>query len=128
MTTIAAPTTPSATVASTSRAGALWPTQIQTALLSCGIVAPVLHIVMDDVIAAALYPGYDRIARPVSELSATYAPSRFVLIPLGILFELLIIAFWIGVWRADPANRALRLTAGLMLGFSALGLLAYPFP
>jgi hypothetical protein len=101
---------------------------VQTVLLACGIAAPVLHIVMDDVIAAALYPGYDRIARPVSELSATYAPSRLVLIPLGILFELLMIAFWIGVWRAAPANRALRLTSGLMLGFAALGLLAFPFP
>ena len=101
---------------------------VPTVLLGCGIVAPVLHIVMDDVIAAGLYPGYDRIARPVSELSATYAPSRLVLIPLGILFELLMIAFWIGVWRAAPRNRALRLTTGLMLGFAALGLLASPFP
>jgi hypothetical protein len=101
---------------------------VPTALLACGIVAPVLHIVMDDVIAAGLYPGYDRIARPVSEFSATYAPSRLVLIPLGIIFELLMIAFWIGVWRAAAGNRALRLTGGLMLGFAALGLLAFPFP
>jgi hypothetical protein len=101
---------------------------VQTVLLACGIVASVLHIVMDDVIAAALYPGYDRIAQPVSELSATYAPSRPVLIPLGVIFELLMIAFWIGVWRAAPANRALRITTGLMLGFAALGLLAFPFP
>jgi hypothetical protein len=83
---------------------------------------------MDDVIAAALYPGYDRIAQPVSELSATYAPPRLVLIPLGILFELLMIAFWIGVWRAAQDNRALRLTSGLMLGFATLGLLSFPFP
>jgi hypothetical protein len=101
---------------------------VPTALLACGIVAPVLHIVMDDVIAAGLYPGYDRIARPVSELSATYAPSRLVLVPLGVLFELLMIAFWIGVWRTSSGNRALRLTGGLMLGFAALGLLAFPFP
>ncbi len=96
-------------------------------LLACGMVAPALHVVMDDVIGAALYPGYDRIAQPVSELSANYAPSRPALIPLGILFELLIVAFWIGVWREAPANRALRLTSGLMLTFAALGLLAFPF-
>lgn len=97
-------------------------------LLACGIVAPVFYVVANDVIAAGLYPGYDRIARPVSELSATYAPSRPVLVPLGVVFELLMIAFWIGVWRAGPGNRALRLTSGLMLGFAALGLLAFPFP
>jgi hypothetical protein len=45
-----------------------------------------------------------------------------------VIFELLMIAFWIGVWRAAPANRALRATSGLMLGFAALGLLAFPFP
>ena len=125
-TTARPPAGPTAPLA--ARQGVRWRMLVPTVLLACGIVAPVLHIVMDDVIAAALYPGYDRIARPVSELSATYAPSRAILIPLGILFELLMIAFWIGVWRAAPGNRALRLTSGLMLGFAALGLLAFPFP
>jgi hypothetical protein len=97
-------------------------------LLICGIVASVFYVVANDVIAASLYPDYDRISRPVSELSATYAPSRPVLVPLGVIFELLMIAFWIGVWRAAPANRALRVTSGLMLGFALLGLLAFPFP
>ena len=57
---------------------------VQMVLLACGIVAPVFYVIMNDVIAASLYPGYDRIARPVSELSATYAPSRSVLVPLGL--------------------------------------------
>jgi hypothetical protein len=102
--------------------------RLQMVLLACGIVAPVFYIVMNDVVAASLYPGYDRIARPVSELSATYAPSRSVLVPLGVVFELLMIAFWIGVWRAARNNRGLRITTGLMLAFAALGLLAFPFP
>jgi Protein of unknown function (DUF998) len=100
----------------------------QMLLLACGIVAPIFYIVMNDVVAASLYPSYDRIARPVSELSATYAPSRSVLVPLAVVFELLMIAFWIGVWRAARNNRGLRIVAGLMLGFAALGLLAFPFP
>jgi hypothetical protein len=37
-------------------------------------------------------------------------------------------AFWTGLWRTAPGNRALRLTSGLMLGLAALGLLAFPFP
>src|SRR5690349_19799833 len=97
-------------------------------MLALGVLAPIYYVVINDVVAASLYPGYDRIARPVSELSATYAPSRPILVPLGIVFELLMIAFWIGVWRAAPANRALRMASGLMLGFVALGLLAFPFP
>src|SRR5687768_4279724 len=51
-----------------------------------------------------------------------------VLVPLLIIFELLMIAFWIGAWRAASKNRALRVTSGLMLGFAILGLLAFPFP
>lgn len=118
------------TVAPTAPVAAAHPRSIrvQHILLACGIVAAVFHVVMDDVVAAAMYPGYDRISRPVSELSATYAPSRPVLIPLGIVFEILMVAFWIGVWRTAPSNRALRLTAGLMLGWRALAVLASQFP
>jgi hypothetical protein len=97
-------------------------------LLALGVLAPIYYVVINDVVAASLYPGYDRIARPVSELSATYAPSRAVLVPLQVLFEVLMIGFWIGVWRTARSNRALRLTSGIMLGFVALGLLAFPFP
>jgi Protein of unknown function (DUF998)/F420H(2)-dependent quinone reductase len=49
-------------------------------------------------------------------------------VPLGVAFELLMIAFWIGVWRSARGNRALRITTGLMVGFAVLGLLAFPFP
>jgi hypothetical protein len=97
-------------------------------LLAFGVLAPIYYIVVNDLVAASLYPGYDRIARPVSELSATYAPTRPVLVPLLVIFDLLIIPFWIGVWRAAGANRALRLTSGLMLAFRVLALLAFPFP
>jgi hypothetical protein len=97
-------------------------------LLAGGIVAPLFYVVSKDVIAASLYPGYSRLARPVSELSATYAPTKPLLDVLGVAFELLMIAFWIGVWRSAQHNRALRLTTGIMLAFAVLGLLAFPFP
>ena len=97
-------------------------------LLALGVLAPIYLVAVYEVVAASLYPGYDPISRPVSELTASYAPTRPVLVPLLVLFDLLIIPFWIGVWRAGGANRALRLTSGLMLGFRALGLLAFPFP
>jgi hypothetical protein len=96
-------------------------------MLALGVLAPIYFVVVNDVVAAMRYPGYDRLSRPVSELSASYAPSRPVLVPLLVIFELLMIAFWIGVWRRAQGNRALRLTSGLMLGFAALGVLAFPF-
>ena len=97
-------------------------------LLALGVLAPIYYVVVNDVVAASLYPGYDPISQPVSELTATYAPTRPVLVPLLVVFDLLIIPFWIGVWRAARANRALRLTSGFMLGFRALALLSFPFP
>lgn len=101
---------------------------VQAALLALGVVAPVYYVVINDLIAARLYPGYDPISRPVSELSAIYAPTRSLLVPLGVVFDLLIIPFWIGVWRAADRNRPLRAAAGLMLAFRALALVAYAFP
>jgi hypothetical protein len=104
-----------------------WP-RLQKILLAFGVLAPIYYVVVNDVIAASLYPGYDRISRPISELSATYAPSRPMLVPLLFIFDVLIVPFWIAVWRAEPTNYALRVTAALMIGFRALALLAFPFP
>jgi hypothetical protein len=101
---------------------------VQRVLLALGVLAPIYYVILNDVIAASFYPGYDRVSRPVSELSSTYAPSRPVLVPLLFIFDLLIVPFWIAVWRAERTNRALRVTAALMLGFRALALLAFPFP
>jgi hypothetical protein len=97
-------------------------------VLALGVLAPIYYVVVNDVVAASFYPGYDPIARPLSELTATYAPTRPILVPLLVAFDLLIIPFWIGVWHAARANPALRLTSGLMLAFRALALLAFPFP
>jgi hypothetical protein len=101
---------------------------VRKALLACGIAAPVLYVVGSDAIAASLYPGYDRIARTVSELSATFAPSRPFLVPLLVMFQLLMAAFGVGVWASAGENRALRIVSGLVLGFAVLGLVATPFP
>ena len=111
-----------------SRTGPQELKMIRKLLLVCGILSPLYYVVVNDVVAAMRYPGYDRISRPVSELSATYAPSRPILVPLLVIFGLLMIAFWIGVWRSAQNNRALRITTGLMIAFAVLGLLAFPFP
>ena len=43
---------------------------VQQVLLALGVLAPIYYVVVSDVVAATRYPGYDRLARPVSELSA----------------------------------------------------------
>ena len=101
---------------------------VRKALLVCGIAYSLLLVVANDLIAATLYPGYSRISQPISQLSATFAPSRTILVPLMVLYTLLIIAFGIGVWRSTQGKRLLRVTGGLVIAGGILGLAALAFP
>jgi len=101
---------------------------VRKALLVCGIASSLLYIVANDVVAAMSYPGYSRISQPISQLSATFAPSRTFLVPLIVFYELLIIAFGIGVWQSAQGKRLLRVTGGLVIAGGILGLVGLAFP
>ena len=45
-------------------------------LLACGVIHGTLYIILNDVVAAGLYEGYDPLSQAVSELSATWARPR----------------------------------------------------
>lgn len=45
-------------------------------LLACGIAYAVLYVVVNDVVAAGLYEGYEPASQAISELSATGSPAR----------------------------------------------------
>ena len=97
-------------------------------LLACGVVYGVAYVVGNDVIAAALTPGYTRMDQAVSELSATGAPARAFLLGMDVIWVPAMVAFGIGVWRAARGNRWLRTTGALLTAFgvSSLLWLAYP--
>lgn len=101
---------------------------VRKTLLACGIVAPLLYVVANDVIAAMYYPGYNRISQPISQLSATFAPSRPVLVPLIASYALLVLAFGIGAWQSAQEKRLLRVTGGLLIAGGVLGLVGLAFP
>lgn len=96
-------------------------------LLGCGIAAPVVWVIANEV-AAAIYPGYDRVSQAISELSATYAASRPFLLPVLVVYQGLVVAFGVGVWRAGDRKRALRITGGLLIGGALIALVALAFP
>jgi Protein of unknown function (DUF998) len=98
------------------------------ALLVCGIASSLLYIIANDVVAATSYPGYSRISQPISQLSATFAPSRIVLVPLIVLYNLLVIAFGTGIWLSAQRKLLLRVTGGLVIVGGILGLAALAFP
>jgi len=75
-----------------------------------------------------LWDGYDFTSQFVSELSAIGAPSRPLVVPLFIIYDVLFLAFGWGVWRLSVQKRALRVTAGLLVGYGVISFVAVFFP
>lgn len=101
--------------------------QVLTLLLACGIAVPVVQIA-GDVVAALAYAGYSYINQAVSELSAIGAPTRPFLVAIGAFYDVLVVGFAVGVWRAGIRRRALRITAVLLAIFALNGLVWTFFP
>jgi hypothetical protein len=95
---------------------------VRRVLLACGIVSTLIWIGAD-IVAAMRYEGYSYLSQAPSELSAIGAPTRSMLAPVGILYELLIVALGLGVWLSAGEKRSLRVTAALLIAFGAFGLL-----
>jgi hypothetical protein len=95
------------------------------ASLICGIVSSLLYVATD-VLGAARWDGYSYTSQSISELMAIGAPSRPLVVPLLLTYDILVIAFALGVWGAAGRKRSLRVVAGLLVGYGIVGL-AGPF-
>jgi Protein of unknown function (DUF998) len=91
-------------------------------LLGCGIASALLYVAAD-IFGATRWEGYSPVSQTVSELIATGAPSRPLVVPLFVLYSLLVYAFGLGVWQSAGQKRALRLTALGLIGKEVLGLM-----
>ncbi|TMQ14882.1 MAG: DUF998 domain-containing protein [Deltaproteobacteria bacterium] len=89
-------------------------------LLACGILGSLLYVGID-VIAAIGYPEYHSFtSRVISELMARGAPTEHLVDPLFLLYDVLVLAFAVGVWMSRAATR-LRLAAALLAAYAVLG-------
>lgn len=88
-------------------------------LLSCGIVAALLYVAMN-VIGLLQDPSQGVMTHTISELSAIGAPSRPTWVVLGVFYNLLMIAFGIGV-RAAGRKRTLRASGALIVVAAIFG-------
>jgi Protein of unknown function (DUF998) len=95
-------------------------------LLGCGIAFALLWIGMD-IVASILYDGYSYADQTVSELSAIGAPTRPLWMAFGVVWNVLVIAFAIGVWQSAGSTRALRVVAGLLIANAMIGMTVGPF-
>lgn len=93
-------------------------------LLRCGVFVPVVQI-GGDIFAAMRYSGYSYVNQSVSELSAIGAPTRPITAAVGIAYEILVLAFAVGVWLVAE-KRGMRATA-IILGVFALNAVIWGF-
>ncbi|MGQ1838478.1 DUF998 domain-containing protein [Kocuria turfanensis] len=84
------------------------PTTGDKLLLACGPLSGLVYVLWHEA-AALRWEGYSRIGDAISELHLTGAPSKPVLDPWeGIVYNVLVIAFGIGVWRSAGDRWVLR--------------------
>ena len=102
---------------------------VRKVLLICGILSSLLYVGID-ILAANQWEGYSYISQSFSELVAIEAPTRSLMVfALAIPYNLLVIAFAVGVWAAAGGKRALRVTAGLLVAYTVAGVMgALVFP
>jgi hypothetical protein len=96
-------------------------------LLACGVAAAALSVATD-LVAGSLSNGYDFVHQSSSDLGASGAATRPLVVPLEITHDLLLIAFGAGLWRLGSDRRALRWTAGFVTANAVSGLVAELFP
>jgi hypothetical membrane protein len=91
-------------------------------LLVCGVVSSFLYVAID-VLAAVVYGGYHSFtSQAISELGAIGAPTKHLVDPLFLVYDLLLIAFAVGVWQAAGGKRALQLIGVFLAGIGVVGL------
>jgi len=98
-----------------------------TLLLACGAASSLVYVATD-MLASSMWEGYDWTARMVSDLMAVSAPTRsFIVVPM-MVYNLLVLAFGIGVWLRG-GNRPQRVAGAWFVAYgfvSILGLFAFP--
>ncbi|ETT23488.1 protein of unknown function DUF998 [Rhodococcus rhodochrous ATCC 21198] len=120
--------TPAPHTSQARRDGAHRPSTASTVLLACGVVSSLLYVVAHEILAAALYDGYSRFDQAISELTSVGAPTRAPLTAVGFVYDVLIVAFGIGVWRTGRGVRPLRIAGVLLVAYGFVGPLWLPFP
>jgi hypothetical protein len=101
--------------------------KLKKGLLICGIIASLLYI-STDILLGLSWPGYSFNSQAISELSAIGAPTRSLWIAMTFLFNPLLVAFGIGVWKAAGMKRSLRLTGIVLIIWGFLGFVWLFFP
>jgi hypothetical protein len=98
---------------------------LQKVLLACGIASAAIYVVAN-IVGALWGDGYSSVNQSVSELTAINAPSRPVALPIFVVYDVLSLAFGIGVVASAGRNRPLRVAGWLLVGVGVANMIS-PF-
>ena len=93
---------------------------LRRGLLYCGVLSSLLYVATD-VLGGLRYDGYSFTSQAISELMAVGAPSEGFVDPLFISYSALTLSFSVGIFRDAGRNRALRLTALMLMIYALIG-------
>jgi len=89
--------------------------RLRKVLLACGPLSALVYIGWHE-LAAVQWEGYSRISNAISELHLTGSPSKWMLDPWeGLVYNALVVAFGVGIWRSAYGSRALRVIGSLQI-------------
>ncbi len=97
-------------------------TTLRRGLFISGVLSSLLYVAIDQVAAIRHADYHDFASQTISELFARGAPTKPLVDPLLILYDLLTIAFGVGVWLSARGNRPLRVAAASLIAVGAIGL------
>jgi len=100
---------------------------LRRVLLICGILSSLVYVVYN-IVGPMQWEHYNFASQSVSELASTGAPSRPLVIPIGIVYQILATAFGVGVWMSADRNRRLQISAAMVVIYGLIGLSAPFFP
>ena len=98
---------------------------VRKLLLLCGVLSSLLYVATD-IIAATRWDDYSYASQAVSELSAIGAPSRPFVVAAMVIYNMLMVAFGVGVFGSEGRKRTLRFTGALLISLGIIGFAA-PF-
>ncbi len=90
-------------------------------LLICGILSSLLYVATD-LIASWWYVGYSIKNQNYSELLATGAPTRPLMLLESVAYNIFVAAFSVGVWKSASPKRTAHITGTIMVGYATLSM------
>lgn len=99
---------------------------LQIALLSCGILAPILFFTTDRLVGS-LINGYNFSAHSMSDICSLGSPKRSMALWLTLVSSISMTAFGVGVWLVSGHSLLMRIASVFVIGNAILGLVANSF-